>query len=266
MKPFNLKTVFLIALTSLSATASLADAPAPWDGPAMKLNSTQRAAAQKINAIVDQAEDPTYALGFDPKTTQWDWRNGLRANEPLSNLTQAGLQMLLSGNYYVARDAVIRDQFEVFYFDPGGKVHQCLLVKGKRKNQKVNWRPYQTAMGFFGLLQTKKKKPKRGGMAWPTIYDDRTGDFTYHNWTKVNTWNAKEGWIQDGYSAVFAEICPKIPRSSLVYANHTGTDFDTLAKQAKNTRIRMSGITVFRSDYRDPLTAEMYYSNFPPDH
>lgn len=183
----------------------------------------------------------------------------------MGNVSVAGLNSLLSNRYFVYEHGGAPGAVNVIFFSEGGNAHACFMDGGRKRQTKTNWKSNVSTLGFSGI-QMGTKGQMKGKFGWPVIFDSDTGNLTRFVIQPDTSWASHVGWVQSGYSDVFAEICPKMPRTSLSYETHTGADFDTLAAQAKNERIKMNGITVFRSEYRKPLTAEMYYSNYPPEH
>ena len=239
------------------------------------MNRDQAQAAATIAQIVERSSTPLRRLGFNPLTTEWDWQGGRRAEEPMANLRFDGLKQLLEGRYHVYLSGGVRgdDVIEVDYYHPNGTTYRCFNKNGANEQTTMQWYSAQTAMGFAGVLSldipaSQRQGKKSSNYGWPTIYDPATGDLVsygiYPDPNGGKSWQADIGHVQTEYAPVFAEICPNLPRVDAVNQGQTSADYDTFRSQAPSAPVRMNGITVFNNDWRDPLTAEMYYSAYPP--
>ncbi|PRY90261.1 hypothetical protein [Donghicola tyrosinivorans] len=247
------KFTVLAALSVLPLSAAADKAPWEKPRPAGMTAAHDKMAADAIKFV---NKIGIRNFGNDPHKTEWDWKNGRRSVEPVSNLTTGTLQKMAIGNYKIYKDNPNLDAWSIGYYAPDGTFYDCYRKKSGRGFEAQN--PYHIIPAFTGAAGLAVgKSPKYG---WPVIYDPASGILT-HFGLRRGKWYSYTSWFQEEYPAVAAEYCPNLPRKDKINTEQRG---HTLAEIAQNAR-PIRGLPVpFMSDPKDPLTAEMLWWAYPP--
>ena len=204
-------------------------------------------------------------FGFDPLKAEWDYQENRLPTMPVSNMSVAKLTSLLNGRYFTYDNQ--NPGWSVMYFAPNGTTHFCASAPDGSYNE---WQADRyVASTPFGLAGMLHWDPKRNGSdkppvletkGYPFVADPNTGFVSSPRRVSYG-WQAQPGWLQDEYATAFSEKCRDLPRAAKINYDQEGATVEDLAPPAKPIK----GFKVdFRSDPLAPLTAGMYYHQFPP--
>ncbi len=260
----NLKNIAVYAALALATAGSATAQNEPWKEPRPETMTEKHITfareARAVHEIVGRDK-----FGFDPLRAEWDYQGNRLPTMPVSNVSEAKLTSLLNGRYFVYDNQ--NPGWNVMYFAPTGETYFCSSTPDATYNEwKADRYVTSTAFGLAGMLHwdperaETKEPPFLVNRGYPVIADASTGEISSPR--RVSSgWQAQPGWIQDEYATVFSENCPNLPRVSTINYKQEGATIEDLARYAKPIK----GFKVdFKNDPHDPLTAGMYYHQYPP--
>ncbi|WP_128910854.1 hypothetical protein [Tropicibacter alexandrii] len=259
-----IRTLFAATLAVLAAAAPSFAGSAPWEKK-QPAGMTQEHAeiAAAVNKRIQKIGRE--AFGWDPLDVLWKFQGGKRAKQPVSNMTATTVQKLFIGNYWIYGNPGKGggSDWSILYFSNDGVDHFCRRLNGKTHefvNNRVISKTWHGEASFFHI--NPGQKVKRNELAWPMIYDSKTGSVAVYAWNKgKRKYLPMQGWVQAEYPAAAQQYCPNLPRKAKVNASQTGSTLAEIAKGAKPIR----GIPVaYKQNLMNPLTAEMLYWAYPP--
>ncbi len=255
----HLKTLTLAIALSVTGLAALAQS-APWERP-RPANMTAAHEAQADAAMTALRRAKPQNLGINLEGLSWTWSSRSNAKHPVANMETPAMREALTGRYHIFTSGNGRT-WDVAYFSPDGKIHNCFFAGNGRYNENAGGLYIRDAViGFSGTIAADERTAAQGlKFGWPVVADRSSGIFAVFGYFG-SEWRSSYGWLQSEYVPIFAEKCPNLPRAARVNNEQGG---ETIQEIARNARAFRDFKVAFQSDPRDPLTAEMLYFRHPP--
>ena len=257
LKRLSISAILIILLSQPAMAAG-----EPWKGKLQRTSPEQVELIEGMKRYVANAGPDALQKAVPLSDINWRADRGRRIVEPISNVTASGVKTLLNGNYFIHIDDPKTGAFGIRHFAKDGKYYSCSIKRGKTIKQNSNHH-WAVRASLFGL-STFYFAPKNETIArigWPLIFDNNSGILTGYSHSG-SKWVDRPGWVQSKAPAFVETICPKMPITSINEAQ-TATDWNELQKQSTRRIKNINGVP-FKNDYRDPVTAGMYYYHVPP--